>query len=119
MMRLLNQSAHLVEVIPMPPRALGAPGAPMRRNGRPHHLVLRESIPAASEHAESAASGEPKGSSATVRRATGCMTAPQIFLTATDASGSDDIHALERASKLDALLGRGDALAGPDDGRAS
>jgi hypothetical protein len=33
--------------------------------------------------------------------------------------GSDDLHALEHAGKLDALLGRGDALAGAGHGPAS
>jgi glutaredoxin 3 len=32
------------------------------------------------------------------------MTVPQIFIGPTHVGGSDDLHALERAGKLDALL---------------
>ena len=39
------------------------------------------------------------------------MTVPQIFIGATHVGGCDELHALERAGKLDPLLGRGDALA--------
>lgn len=37
-------------------------------------------------------------------RAPGAMTVPQIFIGATHVGGSDDLAALERAGKLDALL---------------
>jgi glutaredoxin-related protein len=47
------------------------------------------------------------------------MTVPQIFIGSTHVGGSDDLHALEQAGKLDALLGRGDALAGAGNGSAS
>jgi len=39
-----------------------------------------------------------------VERAHGLMTVPQIFIGTTHVGGSDDLHALERAGKLDALL---------------
>jgi glutaredoxin 3 len=37
-------------------------------------------------------------------RANGRTTVPQIFIGDTHVGGSDDLHALERAGKLDALL---------------
>jgi len=39
-----------------------------------------------------------------IQRANGRSTFPQIFIGATHVGGSDDLHALERAGKLDALL---------------
>jgi glutaredoxin 3 len=39
-----------------------------------------------------------------IQRANGRMTVPQIFIGAVHVGGSDDLHALERAGKLDALL---------------
>ena len=39
-----------------------------------------------------------------VTRANGRMTVPQIFIGTTHVGGSDDLHALERAGKLDPLL---------------
>lgn len=39
-----------------------------------------------------------------VQRANGRMTVPQIFIGTTHVGGSDDLHALDRAGKLDALL---------------
>lgn len=41
---------------------------------------------------------------AMIERANGRMTVPQIFIGDTHVGGSDDLHALERAGKLDALL---------------
>ncbi len=38
------------------------------------------------------------------KRSNGGWTVPQIFIGATHVGGSDDLHALERAGKLDALL---------------
>lgn len=40
-----------------------------------------------------------------VQRAEGRMTVPQIFIDGTPVGGSDDIHALDRAGKLDPMLG--------------
>lgn len=42
-----------------------------------------------------------------IERASGRMTVPQIFIGALHVGGSDDLHALERAGKLDALLAGG------------
>ena len=39
-----------------------------------------------------------------VERAHGRMTVPQIFIGSVHVGGSDDLHALERAKKLDPLL---------------
>ncbi|HWK95211.1 MAG TPA: glutaredoxin 3 [Pseudolabrys sp.] len=41
---------------------------------------------------------------AMIQRANGRMTVPQIFIGKTHVGGSDDLHALEHAGKLDALL---------------
>jgi len=39
-----------------------------------------------------------------IQRSNGRMTVPQIFIGPVHVGGSDDLHALERAGKLDALL---------------
>jgi glutaredoxin 3 len=39
-----------------------------------------------------------------IERANGRMTVPQIFVGSVHVGGSDELHALERAGKLDALL---------------
>ncbi len=39
-----------------------------------------------------------------IRRANGGRTVPQIFIGETHVGGSDELHALERAGKLDSLL---------------
>jgi glutaredoxin 3 len=39
-----------------------------------------------------------------IKRSNGRMTVPQIFIGETHVGGSDDLHALERAGKLDPLL---------------
>lgn len=39
-----------------------------------------------------------------IQRANGRTTVPQIFIGETHVGGSDDLHALERAGKLDPLL---------------
>ncbi|WP_294196090.1 glutaredoxin 3 [uncultured Sphingomonas sp.] len=41
-----------------------------------------------------------------IDRAGGRTTVPQIFIDGTHVGGSDDLAALERAGKLDAMLGR-------------
>ncbi len=40
-------------------------------------------------------------------RANGHYTVPQIFIGSTHVGGSDDLHALDRAGKLDSLLAAG------------
>jgi glutaredoxin 3 len=39
-----------------------------------------------------------------IKRSNGRMTVPQIFIGAVHVGGSDELHALERAGKLDPLL---------------
>ena len=48
-----------------------------------------------------------------IARAGGRTTFPQIFIGGTHVGGSDDLHALERAGRLDALLAGGNG----EDGR--
>jgi glutaredoxin 3 len=59
-------------------------------------------------------SGDPKRRSDMVARARGRMTVPQIFIGSTHVGGYDDLSALDRAGKLDPLLGRDTALASGD-----
>ena len=49
-------------------------------------------------------SAEPQRREEMMRRAGGRYTVPQIFIGETHVGGSDDLHALERAGKLDPLL---------------
>ncbi len=58
--------------------------------------------------------GDQKGRSDMVARANGRMTVPQIFIGSTHVGGYDDLSALDRAGKLDPLLGRGDVPEGSD-----
>jgi glutaredoxin 3 len=58
------------------------------------------------EFVEIDVSGDPRGRAKMVERAKGRMTVPQIFIGAVHVGGSDDLHALERAGKLDPLLGQ-------------
>ncbi len=46
----------------------------------------------------------PKRKAEMVQRANGGRTVPQIFIGETHVGGCDELHALERAGKLDALL---------------
>jgi glutaredoxin 3 len=41
-----------------------------------------------------------------LERAPGAMTVPQIFIDGNAVGGCDDLHALDRAGKLNAMLGR-------------
>jgi glutaredoxin 3 len=68
------------------------------------------------EFTEIDVSGDPKGRSDMVARANGRMTVPQIFVGSTHVGGYDDLSALDRAGKLDPLLGRGSAPAGNSGG---
>src|SRR6266567_1318144 len=63
------------------------------------------------EFTEIDVSGDPKGRSDMVARANGRTTVPQIFIGPTHVGGCDDLYALDRAGKLDPLLGRRDAPA--------
>jgi glutaredoxin 3 len=49
-------------------------------------------------------SDEPDRRAEMMQRANGRYTVPQIFIGETHVGGSDDLHALERAGKLDPLL---------------
>jgi glutaredoxin 3 len=42
-----------------------------------------------------------------IQRANGRMTVPQIFIGTTYVGGSDELHTLERAGRLDPLLANG------------
>ena len=46
----------------------------------------------------------PKRKAEMIERANGSRTVPQIFVGETHVGGCDELHALERAGKLDALL---------------
>ena len=48
--------------------------------------------------------GDDEARGAMIRRANGRYTVPQIFIGETHVGGSDDLYALERSGKLDALL---------------
>ena len=49
---------------------------------------------------------QPERKSEMIERANGGRTVPQIFIGDTHVGGCDDLYALERAGKLDALLAR-------------
>ena len=49
-------------------------------------------------------SGDRERRSEMIQRANGSVTVPQIFIGPVHVGGSDELHALERAGKLDALL---------------
>ena len=49
-------------------------------------------------------SRDPNLRQAMVQRANGRRTVPQIFIGSTHVGGSDDLHALDHAGKLDPLL---------------
>ena len=55
-------------------------------------------------------SGDRVERSKMVVRASGRMTVPQIFIGATHIGGYDDLYALDRAGKLDPLLGTSEPL---------
>lgn len=48
---------------------------------------------------------QPERKPEMIERANGVRTVPQIFIGGTHVGGCDDLYALERAGKLDALLG--------------
>ena len=49
-------------------------------------------------------SRDPASRAAMMQRAAGRRTVPQIFIGSTHVGGSDDLHALDHAGKLDPLL---------------
>lgn len=56
------------------------------------------------EYTEINVMGDMEQMTKMIQRANGGRTVPQIFVGETHVGGSDDLHALERAGKLDALL---------------
>ena len=54
--------------------------------------------------AEVSLNAQPERRAEMMQRANGGRTVPQIFIGTTHVGGYDDIHALEAAGKLDALL---------------
>jgi glutaredoxin 3 len=75
------------------------------------HAAKRLLTHKGAEFIEIDVSGDPRGRSEMVARAKGRMTVPQIFIGPVHVGGHDELRALERAGKLDALLGRTDVLA--------
>jgi glutaredoxin 3 len=55
--------------------------------------------------------GRPERRNEMIQRANGRTTVPQIFIGETHVGGCDDLHALEAAGRLDALLSREEAAA--------
>ena len=56
------------------------------------------------EYTEINVMGDMEQMTKMIQRANGGRTVPQIFVGETHVGGSDDLHALERAGKLDTLL---------------
>ena len=63
-------------------------------------LLLRKGV----AFSEIDVTGDSEGRLRMVERANGRLTVPQIFIGSTHVGGSDDLHALDRAGKLDPLL---------------
>jgi glutaredoxin 3 len=63
-------------------------------------LLSRKGIP----FTEIDVTGDPNARDRMVERANGRYTVPQIFIGATHVGGSDELHALNRAGKLDPLI---------------
>lgn len=57
-------------------------------------------------YTEYAVDAEPGKLDEMLKRSGGRRTVPQIFIDGRGIGGSDDLHALDRQGKLDALLGR-------------
>jgi glutaredoxin 3 len=65
-------------------------------------------------------SGNPEGRRKMVERANGGYTVPQIFIGAFHVGGCDELHALDRAGKLDPLLvGEGSPLLATEQGSSA
>lgn len=63
-------------------------------------LLDRKGVP----YSEIDVSADPSLRAAMMQRANGRRTVPQIFIGKTHVGGSDDLHALDHAGKLDPLL---------------
>ena len=68
---------------------------------RARRLLARKGVAFSEIDVESA-----PGKRAEMQQKSGRRSVPQIFIGDTHVGGSDDLHALEDAGKLDALLGR-------------
>jgi glutaredoxin 3 len=75
------------------------------------HAAKRLLASKGAEFIEIDVSGDLKGRGEMVARANGRMTVPQIFIGTTHVGGCDDLYALDRAGKLDPLLGRSEPAA--------
>jgi glutaredoxin 3 len=82
------------------------------------HAAKRLLTQKGAEFSEIDVSGDPQGRSEMAARAKGRMTVPQIFVGSVHVGGYDDLYALDRAGKLDPMLGRAAASA-PARGEAS
>jgi glutaredoxin 3 len=67
---------------------------------RAKQLLTRKGAP----FTEIDVSGDAQRRREMVQRANGRMTVPQIFIDGVHVGGSDDLHALDRAGKLDPML---------------
>jgi glutaredoxin 3 len=76
------------------------------------HAAKRLLASKGAEFTEIDVSGDSKGRSEMVARANGRMTVPQIFIGTTHVGGCDDLYALDRAGKLDPLLGHREPAGG-------
>ena len=63
-------------------------------------LLTRKGV----DFTEIVASNDPEKKAEMIQRSNGRATFPQIFINGEHVGGSDELHALERAGKLDALL---------------
>ena len=68
------------------------------------NLLTRKGVP----FKEIDVSGDYETRQKMIDRAHGRMTVPQIFIGSVHVGGSDELHALEAAKKLDPLLASGD-----------
>ena len=64
------------------------------------NLLVRKKV----DFEEISVDGDPAGQRAMAQRANGRSSVPQIFIGETHVGGCDDLHALEQAGRLDALL---------------
>jgi glutaredoxin 3 len=67
------------------------------------------------EFTEIDVSGDANGRSRMMARANGRMTVPQIFIGSVHVGGCDDLYELDRAGKLDEMLGSGNETGGEQD----
>lgn len=68
------------------------------------HMAKRLLADKGASYAETDVASAPEARAEMTRRAGGARTVPQIFIGGTHVGGCDDLYALERAGRLDALL---------------